>query len=205
MLNLYSLFVFLITFFISSAHSIPCNRDNKCVYRISRPNENEYLMVKNILANLYERHWNITASYLSFYFDPRLKECDRSFDFKAIKQVINRDYRHPNMLFLKVPSDKVNRTVKLQYEIDWLERYKMIKYGLQPFKYVDQCNEIGLKVFYLIHEFQLHYKREIFKCSYGHEETVSNLIDYYIAQTFLKSCDGNLEMLAYGIYKFVFF
>ena len=197
------LLAFLITFFISTTHSLPCNRANKCVYRISRLDENEYLMVKNILENLYDKHWEITASYLNFYFDPRLKECDRSFDYKAIKQVINKDYRHPNSLFLRVPSEKLNKTVKLQYEIDWLEKYKMIKYGLQPFKYVDQCNEIGLKLFYLILEFPLHYRREIFKCSSGHEETVANLVDYYIAQTFLKGCDGNLEMLAHGIYKFV--
>ncbi len=202
-INLYFRLFLLIIFFINSSFLLSCNRENKCVYHISRLNENEYLMVKNILVNLYDRHWNITGLYLNFFFDSRLKECDRSFDFKAVKQVINKDYRHPNSLFLRVPLDKVNKTVKLQYEMDWLEKYKMIKYGLQTFKYVDQCNEIGLKLFYLIHEYPMHYRREIFKCSSGHEETVSNLIDYYIAQIFLKGCDGNLEMLAHGIYKFV--
>lgn len=186
------------------SYALTCNRDNKCVYRISRPDEEEYLLIKNILGRLYARHWDVTASYLSFYFDPRLKECDRAFDFNAIKQVIHNDFRHPNSLFEKVPVNLVNQTVKLQYEIVWLHRYKMISYELQQAKYVDQCNAIGLKLYYLLHEFARH-RRQIFKCSTGHEETVSNLVDYYIAQTFIKSCDGNLEMIAHGIHKFVEF
>lgn len=44
---------------------------------------------------------------------------------------------------------------------------------------------------------------KIFKCSSrsSSEEPVSTLVDYYIAQSFLKDCDGNVEMLAYSIYK----
>ena len=33
------------------------------------------------------------------------------------------------------------------------------------------------------------------------EEPVSTLVDYYISQSFLKDCEGNVEMLAYSIYK----
>lgn len=80
----------------------------------------------------------------------------------------------------------------------------MIKYGLQSHRYVDQCNAIGLKLHYLMHEYQRH-ERSIFKCSHGYEETVTDLVDFYIAQTFLKSCEGNLEMIAHGIYKLLKF
>ena len=50
------------------------------------------------------------------------------------------------------------------------------------------------------------YAREqtkIFKCSSKSylEEPVTTLIDYYIAQTFLKNCYGNLELLAQSIHK----
>ncbi len=39
------------------AKELPCNNKSNCVYRISRPEENQYLIVKNILGNLYDRHW----------------------------------------------------------------------------------------------------------------------------------------------------
>ena len=142
----------------------------------------------------------ITSRYLNFYFHAVLAKCDNNFDFTAIKRVIQKDYKHPNSLFGKLQSSQVNKTVKLQYEIEWLERYKMIKYNLQPIKYVDQCNSIGLKLYHLLHEFQTN-EKNIFKCSHGYEDTVSDLVDFYIAQTFLKNCEGNLEMLAHGIYK----
>jgi hypothetical protein len=193
--------IFLILFLINPIYSSPCqNQNNRCAYRISRLHENEYLMIKNILTNLIEKHWEVTSNYLSFIFNSQLKECDQYIDYIAIKQVIQKDYRHPNSLFGKIPSNKVNHTIKLQYEIEWLDKYKMINYQLQSKKYTEQCNIIGLKLYYLIYEFAKNQKN-IFKCSSSQEEPISNLIDYYIAQNFLKNCNGNLEMLANGIYK----
>ena len=32
---------------------------------------------------------------------------------------------------------------------------------------------------------------------------MTGLIDYYIAQTFIKSCDGNLELLANSIFRLI--
>lgn len=61
----------------------PCTsskNSTKCSYRISRLDENEYLMVKNILNNLLTRHWNITLEYL--FFKPEsgeYKVCDQYF------------------------------------------------------------------------------------------------------------------------------
>lgn len=202
-MKLYFFIFILYIGIVNSSKPLLCNSQTKCAYRISRLNEDAYLMVKNILNNLYEKHWTITSRFFNFYFDSQLKECDYYFNYKAVKQVISNDFRHPNSLFEKIPLSKINKTVKLQYEIDWLERYKMIKYGLQPFKYANQCNSIGLKLHYLIHDFAKN-QQTIFKCSSGYEETVSILVDYYIAQTLLKNCDGNLEMLAHGIYKYFY-
>ena len=202
-MKFYYLLFFLSFSLINLIKPLPCNSRTKCAYRISRLDEDAYLMVKNILNNLYEQHWRITTQFLNFYFHTQLKECDNFFDYKAVKQVISNDFRHPNSLFEKIPLAKINKTVKLQYEINWLDRYKMIKYGMQPFKYVEHCNSIGLKLHYLIHDFTKN-QQTIFKCSSGYEETVSNLVDYYIAQTLMKNCDGNLEMLAHGIYKYIF-
>ena len=182
-----------------SNESSPCP-SAKCAYRISRLNEIEYLMVKNILGNLIEKHRDVSAQYLNFFFNSQLRACDQYFEYHAIKQVIQKDYRHPHSLFDKLPPSQVNKTVRLQYEIEWLDKYKLIKHELQSVRNADQCNSFGLKLYYLIYEFAKN-QRHIFKCSSGEEEPVSNLIDYYISQTFHKSCDGNLEMLSYAIYR----
>ena len=200
--------VFLIILFclINIAYTCDENQLNgtKCAYRISRLNENEYLMIKNILNNLIEHHWNITIDFLNLFPEPSMKACDQYFDHVGVSQVIDKDYRHPNTLFKRVPPGQINQTVKTQYEIEWFEKYKMIKYLLQSPKYLNQCNNIGLKLYFLLHDYGRE-QGKIFKCSSrsSQEEPVSTLIDYYIAQTFLKNCDGNLEMLANSIYKLI--
>lgn len=194
------LLIFLTTANLYECH---CNtNDNKCSYRISRLNENEYLMVKSILEKLIDNHWNVTLEFLNYYLETQSRSCDQYFDYVAVNQVISKDFRHPNFLFKNLDKSQINSTVKLEYEIEWYEKYKMIKYGLQSTKYLTQCNNIGLKIHFLM----LDYDREqsqIFKCSSKLylEEPVTKLIDYYISQTFLKSCYGNLELLAKSIYK----
>jgi len=70
-----------------SATSSICSAKNntKCTYRISRLDENEYLIVKNILNNLLSRHWNITLEWLMFKPETKeLKMCDQVLIIKLI-------------------------------------------------------------------------------------------------------------------------
>ncbi len=135
----------------TSAQTI-CKNNTKCSYRISRVDENEYLMVKNILNNLLSKHWNITLEYLFFIPETKeLKMCDQYFDHVAVNQVISKDFRHPNNLFKKV--NHTNKEVKKQYEIEWFEKYKMIKWNYQSEKYLEKCNNFGLKLHFLLHEY----------------------------------------------------
>ena len=183
--------------------SSPCSgSDKKCSYRISRTDEAEYLMVKNIMENMINNHWNITLEYLNYYLESDSRICDQYFEYKAVNQVILKDFRHPNALFKKMPEDKINQTIKLQYEIEWYEKYKLIKYNLQSKKYLKECNNLGLKIYYLMYDY-VKEQPFIFKCSSKlyMEEPVTKLIDYYISQTFLKNCYGNLELLANSIYR----
>ncbi len=154
------------------------------------------------MENLIESHWNVTLEYLNYFLESDSRVCDQYFEYKAVNQVIRKDFRHPNALFKKMPIEKVNQTVKLQYEIEWFEKYKNIKYNLQSKKYLADCNSLGLKLYYLMYDY-VKEQPYIFKCSskLNMEEPVTKLIDYYISQTFLKNCYGNLELLANSFYR----
>jgi hypothetical protein len=85
---------------------------------------------------------------------------------------------------------------------EWYEKYKQIKYELQSKKYLNICNKLGLKIYYLLFDY-VKEQSKIFKCSskLNQEEPVTTLLDYYIAQTMLKSCFGNIELLARSVHK----
>lgn len=179
-----------------------CKSNSKCSYRISRFTENEYLMIKNIMQNLINLHWNITLDYTNFYFHPNTRQCDQYFDYIGINQVLIKDFRHPNALFRNLNESSINKTIKTQYEIEWYEKYKFIKYKLQSPTYLNQCNSLGLKIFLLMYQYPEE-KHRILRCNtrFNQEDSITNLIDYYISQSFLKSCSGNIELLAKSIYK----
>lgn len=179
-----------------------CKSSLKCAYRISRFSENEYLMIKNIMQNLILLHWNITLEYTNFYFEPNVRLCDQYFDHVGINQVLSKDFRHPNALFKNIAHNLINQTIKTQYEIEWYEKYKLIKCKLQSTTYLAQCNNLGLKLHLLIYQYPEE-KHKILRCNtrYNQEDSITNLIDYYISQSFLKNCLGNIELLAKGIYK----
>lgn len=145
---------FLARLSVTSASICSAKNNTKCTYRISRLDETEYLIVKNILNNLLSRHWNITLEWLMFKPETKeLKMCDQYFDHVAVNQVISKDFKHPNNLFKNVPSNKTNKETKRQYEIEWYEKYKMIKYLFQSERYLEKCNTIGLKLYFLLHEY----------------------------------------------------
>jgi hypothetical protein len=179
----------------------PC-KNSKCTYRISRLMENEYLMVKNIMHNLVINHWNITIEYVNFYLEKNYRDCDQYFDFVGVIQPQQKDFRHPNALFRNMNHTTVNKTIKSQYEIEWYEKYKLINYRLQPKNHLQQCNNIGLKLFLLMFDYP-NQKYKILKCNskLNQEDTITTLVDYYIAQSFLKDCTGNLELIAKSVYK----
>ena len=89
-----------------------------------------------------------------------------------MNQVISKDFKHPNNLFKNVPSNKTNKETKKQYEIEWYEKYKMIKYTFQSERYLEKCNVIGLKLYFLLHEYGIeqgkvsaYFKLNLFKLS----------------------------------------
>jgi hypothetical protein len=179
-----------------------CKLNKKCTYRISKPAENEYLIIKNIMENLLSFHWNITLDYVNFYLDNNLKACDQNIEIIGVDQVIARDFRHPNALFKNLSDASTNKTVKDQYESEWFERYKLIKPKLQSKTYYTFCNTIGLKIHFLMYLYGEKEARSV-KCSSekNEEALVALLLDFYISQTFMKNCYGNLEMLARSIRK----
>jgi hypothetical protein len=205
---------FLFLLFVNKSafsDSPPCSPDSfilsehpnaKCTYSISRLSENEYLMIKNILNVLVNHHWNITLDFLNVILEPISIKCDQYFDYVGVSQVIAKDFKHPNNLFKKLTANQTNQSIKLEYEAEWFQKYKLIKVSLQPVKYFNICNKLGLKLHFLLHDYAQQ-QAKIFKCSSysNQEEPVGRLIDYYIAQTFWKNCDGNLEMLANSIYR----
>jgi hypothetical protein len=98
--------------------SQPCQEnDLLCSYRISRFAENEYIMIRNIMQHLLENHWNVTWTYLNFYFEPNIRYCDQYIEQVSVNEIIRKDFRHPNFLFRHVNKTKVNATIKQQYEI----------------------------------------------------------------------------------------
>jgi hypothetical protein len=185
-----------------SMQQSPCKPNTKCTYRISRVTENEYLMVKNIMNNLAAHHWNITIDFVNYYLEKNYRDCDQYFDHVGINQVLSKDFRHPNALFKNMNDSVVNDTIKKQYEIEWYKKYKMINYDLQPKNHLSQCNNIGLKIHLLLYDYP-NQKYKILKChsKLNQEDAITTLVDYYISQSFLKDCYGNLEMLAKGIYR----
>ena len=106
----------------------------KCSYRLSKLNETEYLTVKNMMQFLIISHWNVTSEFLNYYLDNPSKSCDQYFDHVAINQVKNKDFRHPNALFKHITKGLINQSVVLEYEIEWFEKFKMIRYDLQSEK-----------------------------------------------------------------------
>jgi hypothetical protein len=172
--------------------------DTNCSYRISRFTENEYLMIKNILHHLIDKHWNVTLDNFNYrQLETIESNCDQYFEYVAVDQVIRKDFRHPQRLFASVPKNETNETVYLQYEAEWYQKYKMIKFSAQSKKNLEQCNKLGLKLFFIMFDY-VKEQPKIFKCYSKHnkEQLVTTLLDYYIAQTFLKDCNGNLELLA---------
>ena len=180
-MKLFYLFAILILVQFGSFHPI-CTENKKCSYRLSRLNENEYLMVKNIMQNLIKSHWNITSEYLNALLDASSRFCDQYFDYVAVNQAKSKDFRHPNALFKNLSPNQINKTIALEYEKEWYEKFKLIRYDLQSEKYLDQCNNIGLKIYFLIYDYSRE-QSKIFKCSSKSylEEPVTSLIDYYIA------------------------
>ena len=163
-------------------------------------------MVKNILRNLMQHHWNVTLDMLGVYLDGATFACDQYLDAVAVSQAKTRDYRHPHALFKHLPVERINQSVRVQYEMEWFDKFKMIRYDLQAPRHLEQCNAIGLKLFFLMHDYEREQAR-IFKCSsrLHSEEHVSALVDYYISRTFLKSCYGNLELIAHSIHRLLKF
>lgn len=185
-----------------STRSPMCKLNAKCSYRISKLVENEYLTIKNIMDNLMNSHWNITLDYVNMYLDQNLKACDQYIENIGVNQVISRDFRHPNALFKSVSNNLTNKTIKDQYEIEWYEKYKLIKPKLQSKNYYNICNSIGLKLHYLMYQYP-EKGTATGKCNLGKndESLVTILIDFYISQTFMKNCYGNVELLAISIRK----
>jgi hypothetical protein len=66
-MKLIILFLIIHIFIEYGSFSQICNENKKCSYRLSKLNENEYLMVKNIMQNLIKSHWNITSEFLNAF------------------------------------------------------------------------------------------------------------------------------------------
>ena len=196
----------LIKEYFSSGVEQPCQN---CYYGITRNSENEYLMVKNIFSNLFSEHWNITMDSLANFQKTStsfLKTCDVNIDYVCIKQTIAKDYRHPNYLF-KGPK-KFNESVRNEYEANWFLNYKLIDVSKhENKKHETLCNNLGLKIYCILFDYiNMNGKLNVCKMlSISQDEIISQLLDYYVAQTFLKSCYGNLEMVARGINKLIKF
>jgi hypothetical protein len=182
---------------------------SNCYYGITRNNENEYLMVKNILKNLVDHHINITMDSLHNFEQAStkfLKTCDGNVDYICIKQTIVKDYRHPNRLF-KGPKS-FNETIKHEYEASWFLNHKLIDVSKhENKKHANFCNNLGLKLYCLLFDYvSSNGKLNVCKMvSTSQDEIISSLIDVYIAQTFIKTCYGNLEMISRGFYKLLKF
>lgn len=199
-----SIFFFYLLFLASFSFDNGCDSDSNCSYRISRPSEDRYLIIKNIMENLIVNHWNVTVDFTNFYMKPNIKQCDQYFDQIAIKDAINKDYRHPNALFKNIPEEMINQTIKTEYLKEWFEVFKFIKYDFQSKTYREQCNNLGLKLFLVMYKYP-EKKYKILRCNtrFNQEDSVTHLVDFYVAQSFLKNCMGNVELIAKSIYKLI--
>lgn len=187
-----------------------CRQNQRCSYRISKLVETEYNIVRNIMENLVSSHWNVTLEFVNLYMDTNLKSCDQYIDNMAVDKVLARDFRHPNALFRALDDDnRTNLSVREQYESEWFEKYKMIRPKLQPQSNKNKCNALGLKLHALLYQYpeRVNNSNTMFKCnSARNDETLaSTLIDFYISQSFMKSCLGNLELLAMSIRRILKF
>lgn len=177
---------------------------DNCYYGITRNNENEYLMIKNILNFLIENHYNITLDLVNdIGHSSAVRKCDSNVEYMCVKQTIQKDFRHPTHLFKGIlhqtDSDKV---VYKQYEEEWYRKYKLIYSDKQDKQYTDSCNEIGLRIYCFLYDYKPFYRQAYCKTvSNNQEEITSILLDYYIAQSLIKNCAGNLEMIARGLNK----
>lgn len=189
--------------------STRCRQNQRCSYRISKLVENEYNMVRGIMENLMNAHWNVTLEFVNLYMDVNLKVCDQYMDNMAVDKVLARDFRHPNALFRALDDDnKTNQSVREQYEAAWFEKYKLIKPKLHTKLNVQKCNALGLKLHALMYQYpERANSSSLLRCtSERNEDTLaSTLIDFYISQTFMKSCLGNLELLAMSIRRLLKF
>lgn len=204
-----------------------------CYYGITRNNENEYLIIKNLFKTLFNYHLNITLDSINTLDKTSttfLKTCDLNIDYVCIKQTISKDYRHPNHLFKNIKLNNItskissssssssnnssksgsinSQKIKSEYEANWYLNYKSIDTNKhENSKYANFCNQIGLKLYCLLHDYiNLNGKLNVCKMvSIHQDELLSSLFDYYMAQTFMKNCYGNLEMVSRGIYKLLKF
>lgn len=187
-----------------------CRQNQRCSYRISKLVENEYNIVRNIMENLMNSHWNVTLEFVNLYMDVNLRVCDQYMDNVAVDKVLARDFRHPNALFRALDDDnRTNASIREQYEADWFEKYKMIKPRLHARLNVQKCNALGLKLHALLYQYseRANGTGPVLRCSSERNDDTlaSTLIDFYISQTFMKSCLGNLELLAMSIRRLLKF
>lgn len=192
-------------------HSTRCRQNQRCSYRISKLVENEYNIVRGIMENLMNAHWNVTLDFVNLYMDVNLKVCDQYMDNVAVDKVLARDFRHPNALFRTLDDDnRTNQSVREQYEAEWFEKYKIIKPKLHSKLNVQKCNALGLKLHALLYQYPERANGSagsLLRCSSERNDDTlaSTLIDFYISQTFMKSCLGNLELLAISIRRLLKF
>ncbi len=189
----------------SASGRVQCKDD--CFYGITRNVENEYLIKKNILRNLILYHYNITITSFNLIYDKESmwSFCNDNIDFTCVKQLIDKDYRHPNHLFKTIPANRINETVKKQYEADWYLKYKLINTDRQSNYY--KCNELGLKIHCLMYgrsgfDSVADKKTTRAYCD-NHDGDLAPLVDYYIAHSLLNDCYGNLELIVRGIFNII--
>ncbi len=199
---------FLLTsLFGDKSFSWNLNCADDCYYSITRNVENEFLIKKNILRNLVLYHNNITMSSFSLVYDKESlwSNCNENIGYICVKQLIDRDYRHPNHLFKNIPVNRVNETIKRQYESDWYRRYKLINTHEQSNYY--KCNELGLKIHCLMYGQNgldsVIDRKAMRPFCHNHDGDMAPLVDYYIAQSLLNDCFGNLELIVRGIFNII--
>ena len=197
-------FFSLLPFKVSVEPSRSCSN---CYYGITRNNEIEYLMIKNIFKNLVANHWNITMDSSNNFHKTSsnfLKICDLNIDYVCVNQKITKDYRHPSHLFKSAKN--YSETIRAEYEANWYLNEKLIDVSKhENKKHANFCNSLGLKLYCVLFDYiSTNGKLNVCKMlSINQDEVMSSLIDYYIAQAFIKSCYGNLELIARGIYKMI--
>jgi hypothetical protein len=198
------LIIFIACFLLLNSQETS-ERCTNCYYGITRNSEIEYLMVKTIFTNLLTQHWNVTMDSLSNLHKSStnfLKTCDVNIDYVCIKQTIAKDYRHPSHLFKGAKT--INESVRYEYEAGWFLNNKLIDVSKhENKKHENLCNNLGLKIYCVLFDYiNSNGKLNVCKMlSISQDEIISQLIDYYIAQSFIKSCYGNLEMISRGIHK----